>query len=155
MYELDDPIAELFQEAATAPAPRTVTPPAHFVPALERAHTEPCGKCRGTGQWRPGYRCFGCNGTGKRTFKTSGAKRATNRANAAARKEADRAANAETWKAEHAAEWEWLVAAAVRQGTFDFPAKMLESVMRWGSLTDNQLAPVQRLMARRDRRAEG
>ena len=128
-------------------------------PPKDFAHSEVCFACRGTGKFR-GYsgrivgECFKCKGAGKRTFKTSPDARAKARENAHQRKAKGRL----EWLNEHKPEVEWLQKAAARNiarnGTFDFPAKIIESIAQWGSLTDPQLAAVHKLMARDAERAK-
>src|SRR5262245_13706841 len=70
--DLNDPLDELFRSAAdTATRPAKPVPPAHFVPAVERAFTEACSRCGGSGFWAYGRVCFKCSGDGKQVFKTS------------------------------------------------------------------------------------
>jgi hypothetical protein len=149
--DFDDDLSDLIGgEARERPTPL----PRSFTPALERAEfSEGCPACHGTGFWR-GIRsrpCFKCKGRGKRTFKSSPEARAKARARGA-EKAADRAAERAAWRVTHKAEIAWAVAAAARneqrRGTFDFPAKLLEALEKWGAWTDGQLAAVQKLMAR-------
>jgi hypothetical protein len=149
--DFDDDLSDLIGgEVRERPAPL----PHSFVPALERAEfSEGCPACHGTGFWR-GIRsrpCFKCKGAGKRTFKSSPEARAKARARSA-EKAAQRDADKAAWRVEHKAEIEWTARAAAhntqRGGTFDFPAKLLEALDKWGAWTDGQLAAVQKLMAR-------
>lgn len=130
---------------APAPAPRgnlrdeMLENPAMFWQA--------CRKCSGTGMTRWG-KCFACNGNKGKFYKTSSADRAKARAQAAERKGK---ATAE-WIAEHKALVDWLAITAeqVTKGgrNWDFPQSMLDAIAKYGSLTDNQLAAVEKLMAR-------
>lgn len=158
--ELNDSLDDLIGSPVTGPriSPRL---PADYKPAVERAFTEPCGKCGGSGNWRPGYPCFACKGTGKKTFKTSKADRAANRERAAVKRVErvrDKAAEIAAWTAAHDAEIKWLRAAANRNadrnGNFNFPIEMINAVNKFGSLTDGQLAAVRKLMLRDVERSE-
>jgi hypothetical protein len=157
--DLDDDLSELF--GGTDAPRREINLPASFQP---RDFTEPCAKCRGTGQFRSFSgrligQCFACKGKGKNTFKSSPEARAKGRAAAAKRSEA-KAANLEAqikaWGDEHPAERDWLAAGTVRAAqqraegkpVFEFPVSMLEALGKWGSLTDGQLAAVRKLIAR-------
>jgi uncharacterized protein DUF6011 len=155
----NDPLDELFNNAAREPARKPVEPPAHFTPAVERAFTEVCQKCRGTGRWgfhqnRP---CFGCKGTGKFQFKTSADYRAKARAKADEKrteKHMQLQADTQAWIDAHKAEAEWLVKETSYQGAkpedkrFSFPGDMLATLGKFGSLTEGQLAAVRKLMTR-------
>lgn len=111
-----------------------------------------CPKCIG-GFWKGNHRfpCFACKGKGVLSFKTSPEARAKARAKAT-EKRIEREADKAAWREEHKAEIAWATRAAARNtergGTFDFPAKLLESLEQWGTWTDGQLAAVQKLMAR-------
>lgn len=93
-----------------------------------RVHTERCPNCRGTGNWRPGYPCFKCKGSGKLTFKTDAATRA----------KADRKA----WIEANADDFAWMNA---KQESFDFARSVYDALMQYGSLTERQHATVTRL----------
>jgi hypothetical protein len=121
-----------------------------------RLFVENCRKCGGTGKWvGSGFslfghqivrRCFGCDGTGKKEYKTSTASRDAARAKReeAKQQQADAlTAKADAWKAAHKAEWAWLES---RRGSFDFATSLADSIEKWGSLTEKQLAAVQKLV---------
>jgi hypothetical protein len=116
-------------------------------------HIEVCPKCRGTGRFvsysgRTSGTCFTCKGAGKRTFKTSGADRAKARAQHEDRQDAKRASNLDAFKAEHPAAHAWLLA----NGS-DFAVSLLKGIAQYGSLTEGQLAAVERNIARDESRA--
>lgn len=105
---------------------------------------QPCRKCRGSGVFY-GYSgrilgpCFTCKGTGKQTFKTAPEVRERNRQNAkdaVARKVA-------SFGERHTEEFAWIIAKA---GTFNFATEMLNTLNKFGDLTERQLATVTRLM---------
>ena len=126
---------------------------------------EGCPKCRGTGKFtswsgRVLGDCFSCKGAGKHTFKTSPEARAKSQARASAKrveKGQQIEADAKAFVAAHPAEIEWLMKAGQRNiergGTFTFPQDVLNKLWQYGSLTDGQLAAVQKLMARDVERA--
>lgn len=109
-------------------------------------YIEPCKKCRGTKVFR-GYTgrivgpCRACQGKGTVTYRTSPEQRAK-----AKQREADRKGAAMVaWSEANPTEWRWIVN---KSGSFAFAAAMLEAVTKYGSLTDNQLAAVQRCVAK-------
>jgi hypothetical protein len=155
--DLDDDLAGLFGGTET----RSFRVPESFKPVLERAFTEACSKCGGTGRYRSFGQCYACKGSGKKTFKTAPDQRAKGREYGAARAERKAESIAEDAAAFTAANpdlMKWLIRAEAsnlkRGGTFDFPSKMIQAVAQYGSLTENQLAAVQRLMARDAVRAD-
>lgn len=106
-----------------------------------------CFSCKGTGKYR-GVRvnqekahCFNCNGRG--WFATAPEKRAEAKVKRAAKKierEQERKTAAEravdAWSTEHPGIVERLRQEAPNMG---FAQSMLDALMKWGSLTDNQL----------------
>lgn len=112
-------------------------------------HSEPCGKCRGSGRFRS-YRgndvgpCFTCKGQGKLVYKTSTEDRAKARAGAADRKARDAAEAVASFNAEYPAIWAWIEA----NPGFEFAVSLREDVQKFGHLTDNQRLAVQRCMDR-------
>jgi hypothetical protein len=137
---------------------------AGYVPP-EVQFSEGCPKCRGTGRFtswsgRVLGDCFACKGAGKHTFKTSPEARAKSQARASAKrveKGQQIQIDAQAWIDANPAEARWLADAgkrnADRGGTFTFPADVLNKLWQYGSLTDGQLAAVQKLMARDVERA--
>jgi hypothetical protein len=121
------------------------TPPESFQTVTP--HKESCAKCRGTGQWRPGYPCFACKGQGYRTFKTAAPQRAQARTNAANRKAVNKAESIAAFRAEHPKVAAWLDAPT----TFAFALAMRDSLAQWGGLTDNQIAACYRCIEGRER----
>lgn len=157
--DLDD--SDFLSEALDkGPAPVVRPPvdraPGWFEPAqLDRGSifTHECEKCGGSGFWKGNRRfpCFVCKGKGTRSFKTSPEARAKARAKGAQKavqREIDKAA----WREANAPAIAWARRAAQRNaergGTFDFPAKLVEALDKYGSWTDGQLAAVEKLMAR-------
>ena len=123
-------------------------------------YEETCPKCGGSGLFL-GYtgrvlgNCFNCKSTGKVTFKTSPedrAKAAEQRASAAERKAKDTAEKAAMWFNDHAPETLWMAEAAQRG--FNFAFEMNQTVLKYGFLTERQLAAVRRCMAKDIERQE-
>lgn len=106
---------------------------------------EDCPKCRGTGNWRVGYPCFKCKGTGKLQFKTAPEARAKARKYARARKVRNTEENLKAGLAsldKDVREW-------IESGTGNgFALSLRESLGKYGSLTDNQVAAVRKAIAR-------
>ena len=108
---------------------------------------EDCPKCRGTGNWRPGYKCFKCKGTGKLQFKTSPAARAASRKSAQARKRKVAEQNLEAGLAsldEDVRDW---LKAGVDKGN-QFAVSLTAGLIKYGSLTDGQINGVRKAIAR-------
>lgn len=106
-------------------------------------HEETCSKCRGTGHFRAytgrvSGPCFACNGKGTITRRTS----PEARQKAKQAKEARKLATVENWSAANPQAAAWIVAKADR---FDFARSMKEALTKYGSLTEAQLATVERL----------
>lgn len=111
---------------------------------------ENCKKCRGTGKF-VGYtgftlgECFSCKGAGFHEFKTSPQYRLNARTSTAARKERQATATIDAFAAQNPAEHAWMVKTAPR---FEFAQSMLDAVVKFGSLTEKQLAAVQKCVAK-------
>lgn len=108
-----------------------------------------CPKCTGSGMYygasRYGMQCFTCKGKGKLSFKTSPATRAKAKASAQRRAVAKadaQAAKAQAWKEANPVEAAWMESSAPR---FEFAKSMLDALNKYGSLTEKQMATVQRL----------
>lgn len=126
--DLDDAIAAPKDQAKIAAS----TLPAPFV--------ETCPKCRGRGEFisysgRSLGQCFACKGKGTKTFATSPAQRAANRDGAKAREVRKGESYLEAFKAEHPIVFAWFDGS-----TYPFAVQMRESVAKFGSLTERQLA---------------
>jgi len=111
---------------------------------------EDCPKCHGRGNWRPGYPCFKCKGTGKLQFKTAPEARAKARASAQKRKQRNEAENIIAFQQAHKAEAEWLAGSKS-----DFATSLTQAIGKYGHLTENQLAAVRKCIARDADAAEG
>jgi hypothetical protein len=115
----------------------------------------PCAKCHGTGSFRS-YSgrtvgpCFTCKGKGFFERKQSAQQLATNRAKAADRKAASAQENWKSFAERFEAEAAWMLATFPR---WDFAAKMVEAVQKYGDLTEGQLAAVRRGIVRDEERA--
>lgn len=121
--------------------------------ATKTLYVENCKKCNGVGKVTIGYNyprsvtCFSCDGLGKHEFKTSPEYRTKAKASAQKRKEAAQdalAAQVAVWVEQNPAEAAWIDSEAPR---FEFARAMQESLNKYGSLTEKQMATVQRLTA--------
>jgi hypothetical protein len=133
----DDPLNDLFEAAGSNVvqlAPRR-EPPASYVAPTASVYRENCPKCSGSGQWRPGYACFKCAGSGKLKFKTSPEQRHASRTASATRRVNNREANIEAFKTEFPDVFAWM-----NGNAFTFAVSLLDAVAKFGGLTDNQMA---------------
>jgi hypothetical protein len=117
----------------------------------EARPTFPCESCGGTGRYRgvrvhqPAVECFACKGKG--FYYTSFKDRTDKRAKAKANKQAKAAAAADSYAAEHPAVIAWLKDKAAA-GKFAFAVSVHSALLKYGHLTDNQLAACERFMAK-------
>lgn len=146
-FDLNDDLSDLFgAPARTEPLPAAYAP----IRAATPVFAENCPKCGGSGKFR-GYTgrvlgdCYTCKGAGKRTFKTPPAVRQQ----AAERRAAAPANRWDVFAADHVAEAAWIVA----NPGFEFAVAMKEAVMKYGSLTERQMAAVRRCVAKAEERA--
>ena len=98
--------------------------------------SEDCPKCRGTGNWRPGYKCFKCKGKGKLEFKTSSSQRAQAKRSRVKRASAKAVESAEDWDnylACHTSVRDWL-----KDSSSAFSSSLISSGTKYGSLTEGQ-----------------
>lgn len=145
MCESNNPFAGLEDEAewsgdTSAPKAEEVT-----------LFVEDCPKCRGTGNWRPGYRCFKCKGKGKLEFKTSADQRRRGRKSAAKAKQKKADENQAAWQeylSTRDAIHDWLKSGVLAGNSF--AVSLSESGCKYGSLTDGQEAAVLKAIARDD-----
>jgi predicted RNA-binding Zn-ribbon protein involved in translation (DUF1610 family) len=134
-----------------------IASPRYVAAPVAATHRHACTKCKGSGTFRSYTgrslgECFVCKGAGFQEFKTSPQQRVRAAEQRVARKERAEQNNLDTFAEEHPAAYEWMVAQAPR---FDFAASMLGSLKKWGRLTDNQLAAVERCVERdRERTAK-
>ena len=124
-----------------------------------------CEACDGTGKWIPrtvtnptgsiywndrGFKkCFKCNGTG--FMKTSFQDRQKAAQQRRARKERDAVSNLEEFKSDNAELYNFLENS---KSWNDFSKSLLGSISKYGSLTDNQLAAAERMMAKCNAKAK-
>lgn len=138
-------------------APKGASPEDSGETFLEAAATyanAPCRKCGGSGVWRGSYttgRCFSCKGTGKsqqriRTDKAGVEARAKRRVQAAARKERqaqEKLDAATAYEEAHPEVVAWLKANGQRS---EFAASLTAAIFNYGSLTERQLAAVEKIL---------
>lgn len=149
-FDANDPFAGLdtgeFEREMSRPAPaprNTYSEPAGDI-AIP-GFVEKCPKCRGTGNWRPGFPCFKCKGKGTLQFRTAPQARAKARVNAKARTERKSADNVAAFKAEFPVEAAWLISNS--HGN-TFADSLRQAVEKYGHLTDGQMAAVRKGIAR-------
>lgn len=132
------------EDAPAAPAPSS--PHTESIGEVEiPGFVENCPKCRGTGNWRPGYKCFKCKGTGKLQFKTSPEARGKSRKYAASAKVRNAAKGREDLIASLDEDVrDWLV---TNEKTNTFAASLLEKGAKYG-LNENQINGVRKCIAR-------
>jgi hypothetical protein len=156
--DFNDDLSDLLGGKGPVATPKQ--PPASYIP-LEKRFEEKCPKCRGTGKFvsysgRMIGDCFNCKGAGKKVFKTSTAERTVNRARAhakAAEKARSLIGEITQWQEQHAAAWQWMTSNNARGN--EFAKSLCEALYKYGSLTDNQLAAVERNLAKMaERKAE-
>lgn len=107
---------------------------------------ENCPKCRGTGSWRIGYRCFKCKGTGKLQFKTSPAARQSARKSARkskAKRADEMMAAGKAWLDARPAIRDW-----IKSDQSDFSVSLLGACLKYGHLTEKQEAAALNAVAR-------
>jgi len=154
MHAATDPFADFPDDnhLFTSAAPKA--PVQETGPALYR---EACRKCRGTGFWSGPGDCTGdrscteCKGRGFHEYRRSEAERHAARERRHARKERvvterknDIAAKRAAWMVQYPAEAAWIERAKERS---NFAAAMDETLDRFGDLSPNKLAAVQRIVA--------
>jgi hypothetical protein len=160
--EVEDILDPNFDDGFDAPAPtkgdghvRTGTVESTISETKLARFEEKCPKCRGTGRFtsytgRIVGDCFNCKGSGVMKFRTSPEARKAARTGAANRKAAK--ATAKVVKGA-----EWLEAnparAAFLNNVGEFQQSLLAGLMKYGSLTDKQVAAIDRSMARDAERA--
>ena len=113
--------------------------------------SNPCPKCRGTGRFtswagRDVGPCHTCKGKGVLEFATSPEQRAKARASTSARKARVAADATEAFAAEHPDQWAWIT--KKHSDGFGFAISLREGIAKYGSLTDGQMAAVDRLIAK-------
>jgi hypothetical protein len=105
-----------------------------------KMHEERCSSCGGSGRFRS-YTgrvvgdCFKCKGAGKLYYRQSLEQREHARELVAKRK----ANTVDTWNEAHPVEAAWIAEAAPR---FEFAASMRDALVKYGHLTERQLAAV-------------
>lgn len=141
-------------EAAATFAAIGLAQPTHEAPKGQMTYEEPCPSCKGSGKFysytgRLVGNCFKCKGSGKAVFKTSPAERAKGAADREAAKRKQQQAitdAANKWVDGHKEEFTWMTKAAA--GGFGFAMQMVETVFKYGHLTEKQLEAVRRCLTR-------
>lgn len=114
----------------------------------------PCSKCSGSGRFiswagRDCGACNRCHGTGKQKTDPNAARERVERKRLEEQLRVSQLAS--VWRMNNPEMAEWL---RVKSASFDFAKSMLDALAKWGSLTDNQLAAVQKCMQRDVERAK-
>lgn len=128
--------------------------PGQRAKAPEPMHIEDCPSCRGRGRFiswggRDMGDCFKCKGKGKIEYKLSAEQRKAGRDYAKKRKQASLQEKKDAFKEMHPAEYAWLQANAPQNS---FARSLLEGFFKYGSLSEKQLAAVQRSLAKVEER---
>lgn len=137
-----NPRRDEIDDLLNSPA-RTATPPASYQP---QTFQDPCRRCNGSGRWMNTHRpCFTCSGRGTITRKTSPDARAHARSQKAARRAVEQERNWDTFKAANEAVAAWLDAST----TFEFAVSLKQTVLRYGNLSEKQMAAALKCVAKR------
>ncbi|WFP47148.1 hypothetical protein FIM_gp11c [Pseudomonas phage FIM] len=115
-----------------------------------KLYRDKCTKCAGTGLYRGpssyGRACFACGGVGYKEYKTSPEQRAKSRAKAAEKRiekicsaAQERDLKIKAFEAAHPDIVEWWTG-----NSFSFAQSLQESLYKYGSLTENQIAAAKR-----------
>ncbi len=118
--------------------------------------TEACPHCRGTGTWRPGYKCFKCKGTGQLEFKTSAKQRASGRKSAAKSAVKKAAASADAFLVvlnTMPDVRDWIIPACVEGNSW--AQSMYAGGEKYGQLTENMVIAIRNQIAKDDDAAGG
>lgn len=109
-------------------------------------HEQQCFKCRGTGRYLHLGDCFKCKGLGKLFFKLTAEQRAKGREASAKSKAKSLASSVTTWLEANPE----AVAVFEAFTSDDFVKSLRDSLDKWGSLTDGQLAALLRKPAQEE-----
>lgn len=114
-------------------------------------YRDPCKKCRGGNfvsySGRIVGKCFVCKGVGYFERKTSPEVREQARQATAARKARIETDSIKTFSDAYPAIWQWITESAPR---FEFAHSMHLAILKYGHLTENQMAACERSIAKRD-----
>lgn len=157
--DLDGFFADFGRDSAPRSAPMTVEQMNAIAPIVPQLHREKCVACGGTGSFRSYSgrvvgQCFKCKGAGFKEFKLDASKRAAGRKyaeKAKAVKQAETADVKASWISENEIEYSWLIKNA---GSFDFASSLMDTLNRYGRLTEGQLNAVRRIIAKNTVRDE-
>lgn len=137
----DDDLSDFLGDLGVAPEAKPLPEKAKvYVETIQHDFSEGCRACGGTGFWRGVRRCFKCKGKGTLTFKTSPQKRADARVYAAKAKARTAEANWDDFVAAHPEVAAWMD----RSTKFEFAVSLRNAVLKYGALTDPQLAAAYR-----------
>lgn len=157
--DLNDRLDDIFGEDLadpTFPVSKRLPQDEASVRIRNMTFTETCKSCKGRGRFisysgRDVGPCFKCKGAGKKTFATS----SETRAKTAERRAVIKQERADRFAIEHPVEAKWLVDAIERlrhtgkaQGYLQFLMDLQFSSMKYGRLTENQMASVAKGIAR-------
>lgn len=107
---------------------------------------QPCKKCKGRKSFysysgRAIGPCFTCKGTGQQAFKTSPERREKSRVAATARKERQQEQAWTNFEAKNPEVAAWILSS---KDSFEFASSLEQAVLKWGDLTEKQLASAQK-----------
>lgn len=146
----DDMANDLDFGAPSAPVDMERAAQQRFVKPKE--FVSPCKRCGGTGRFNfyngMAGTCFLCKGEGKQYFKSSAEDRAAAREKAQARKARELESNVEAFSQAHPEAWGWMLA----NPQFEFASAMADAVRKYGSLTERQMAAVEKCVESSKRR---
>jgi len=123
--------------------------------STSKNHREDCPSCRGKGRFiswsgRDVGECYKCKGKGFLMFAQPAEVRERNRVQRQAHAERAKLTKIEAFAEQHPDVHQWLVASAP---TFDFAASLLAGLKKYGSLTDKQLAAVNKCINKKKQSA--
>lgn len=141
--DFDGPAVEIASD-------RKAAAQAYIAKTTAPGYYQKCWKCSGSGQTRWGV-CYGCQGKGGKTFKTSPESRERAANQRMVKKAYQETELVEAFKAANPEAWAWLERTAPR---WDLAQSLIEGVRKYGSLTEKQMAIVTNGIARDAARAQ-
>jgi hypothetical protein len=153
-FDKGDDLSDIFGAAeaegqAARAENRAVAPLKPMADLVPQLFEEKCPKCHGSGKFvsyagRVVGVCRACNGTGKKTFRTSADHRAKAKASRVAR---EKNAKADNWDAFVKGSPD-LAAWIVANPNFMFAVEMRQKVEKWGDLSPGQQIAIRRMIER-------